>query len=244
MKKILFLGCIVWLSQSLVGSQQVPNDTEIWTVHGAAGDEHAYQSLIMLCEQCKINELKKLLLKGEIHPDRARLLENGRTLIMYAIKHRQYDVLRTLLEEGKADPNIQDKNGNTAVVHAVVKRNQKALDILLQANANVNIANEDGGTALIVAVLKNQAAIIIKLLRAKANPNLQNKAGITALIVAVNRNKDEIVAMLLKAHADPEIIAENGKSAFDYAIKNNNEVILNMLQEAMIPGLSDSEEDV
>ncbi len=282
MKKFLFLGFIAWLSQSLIGSHQLPKDilsrisanhlslrqqsaptvvvqlithnivmqqslnggVAIWKIYSAMPNGNLYRSLIEFCVQRKINELKDLLSKEEIHPDQIRLDEGGKTLIMRAMAHKQYDVLKILLEEGKADPDIKDKVGQAAIIYAVRDEDQEAVDLLLQARANVNIATP-GDTALMAAVSTKNKKIIAKLLSAKADPNLQDKIiGATALMAAVCENQDEIVAMLLKAHADPEIIAESGKSALAFAMENKNEFILKMLQDAMIPGLSDSEEDV
>ncbi len=242
MKKLLFLGFIAWLSQGLVGSQPLSNKIR-FSVHDKKAKADLYRSLASFCAHNQINELKDIL-KKEIHPDRIRISEGKYTLTIQAAKHKQYDVLKILLEEGKADPNIQDAYGNTAVMHAVDQHDQKALDILLQAHANVDVQNNKGNTALLAAIILDNQAAVIQLLRARAHVNVQNKIGRTALMVAAHRNQHEVVAMLLKAHADPEIIAKDGVSAFYFAIENENEVIFTMLQEVMTPGLSDSEEDI
>lgn len=242
MKKLIVLCSFSLASQSLLGSQQLSNKTKIVS-HDPAIDVDLYRSLIKFCKHNQINELKEILKKG-VNPDLIRTSDYGLPLITCVIKHKQYEVLSTLLEDGRANPDIPDINEDTAVSYALVAGDQKALDLLLRAKANVNVQNNKGVTALMVAVAANNLEGVIKLLHAKANVNLQNKWKKTALMIAVHEEHYNFVSMLLKAHANPEIVDEDGNDALDFALANENEDIWKMLQQAILPGLSDVEDDV
>lgn len=63
------------------------------------------------------------------------------------------DSVAYLLERG-ADINVQDKNGKTALHHAVRVRNHRLLRLLLAKGANPNIRDKDGMSALALAKKK------------------------------------------------------------------------------------------
>jgi hypothetical protein len=73
--------------------------------------------------------------------------ENGQTFVHHAVKSRNLPMLKCLLETG-ADPNIQDKFGNTALFYCYGKAHKdgETVKILLQYGANPDIANKDGLT--------------------------------------------------------------------------------------------------
>ncbi len=51
-----------------------------------------------------------------------------------------------------ADVNVQDINGNTALIHAADSCNYDAVELLLRAKANRYITNKLGETALSIAI--------------------------------------------------------------------------------------------
>lgn len=59
---------------------------------------------------------------------------------------------RYLLENG-ADPNIQDKSGKTALMHACIERaGQEVLSLLLSSGADPSLEDHNGSSALVYAV--------------------------------------------------------------------------------------------
>ena len=70
--------------------------------------------------------------------------------VIIASINESCDLIRELVARG-ADVNIQDNNGNTALIWASLHGHTAALKILIGAGADVNIHNKDGLSALDVA---------------------------------------------------------------------------------------------
>ncbi|WP_448662759.1 ankyrin repeat domain-containing protein [Sphingomonas sp. CJ20] len=94
-------------------------------------------------------------------------------LHIVAARHKDSDAtwLRALLQADDANPNIQDRAGNTPLIVAVNQGWAEGVSILLRYKANVNLANSAGETPLIRAVLNHDQAMVRQLLDAGANPD-------------------------------------------------------------------------
>lgn len=80
---------------------------------------------------------------------------------------------RLFIERG-AQLDIQDTEGNTALIHAVLKNNEPMVRLLLENGANPNVQNAVGQTALSIAKsdpVENQNKAIIELLKNPPPPN-------------------------------------------------------------------------
>jgi len=105
------------------------------------------------------NEVKRLL--NEPYIDANIKGEYGKTPLILAIENsspdggveellqrfRVTEIVKMLLDKG-ANPDIQDKWGNTALMWAAVKNNPETVQLLLDAGANPDIQDNDGWTAL------------------------------------------------------------------------------------------------
>ncbi|KAL8595595.1 hypothetical protein ACOMHN_025632 [Nucella lapillus] len=85
-----------------------------------------------------------------------RLIQRGSSVV---------DAMRTLMRCKHCDPNVMDKEGNTALIYAAKFGNVEALTILLfpppkssAKRAEVNARNREGLAALDVAIMEKQAA--------------------------------------------------------------------------------------
>lgn len=107
----------------------------------------------------------------------------------------QRNLLLKLLKAG-ADVNATDKNGVTALHHAVRFRSPTAVKVLISQGANVNQACRRNGST--------------PLHRAATQTGAPGTAGRT-------QEAHEIISLLLAAGADPAIKNKSGKSAADYA---------------------------
>ena len=68
--------------------------------------------------------------------------------IFALIRANNTQEIRKLISQDGFNVNIQDLNGNTPLIHAVMRRNQQLVQALIEAKANVNIKNGEGNTAL------------------------------------------------------------------------------------------------
>jgi hypothetical protein len=127
----------------------------------------------------------------------------GLTPLMIAVSHREYFdqdaglyrawVVHLLLEAG-ADPNLADKDGNTAML--LNRYDPDAVQYFLKAGVKIDAQNYAGETALMRAESPELANI---LLLNHANPWLRNAARETALDIAKREHNDAKVAVLTKA---------------------------------------------
>ncbi len=116
-------------------------------------------------------------------------------------RERHVDVVNVLLEKG-ADVNAKTKEGRTALMMAVLERNQMEIaKALLQRGADVNAKDEEGQTALTAAVKRDHAEVA-KLLR--------DCGAETTLIDAAQSGDLEEVWHLLKKGEDVNAKDEDG----------------------------------
>jgi ankyrin repeat protein len=109
--------------------------------------------------------------------------------------------VRSLLAK-KADVNVQQADGATAIQWAVRNNDLELTDLLIAAGANVKTPNHYGATALSLACISGNAAMIGKLLKAGADPNEQLPQGETALMMASRTGAVDAMKVLLEHGAN------------------------------------------
>lgn len=128
-----------------------------------------------------------------------------------------------------ANINLQDAQGNTALIRAVQTNNQELTKMLISAYADLNIQNIRGETALILAAKFNDLEITNLLLKAKAQLNAQDRHSNTALLWAVKQNNLSIINILIAAKANLNIQDSNGKTALFLAAEAANKKLVKIL---------------
>lgn len=88
---------------------------------------------------------------------------------MFKPQHRIRAILNTLITAG-ADLNLQDQQGNTALMWAILWGNIEAVRILLSAGVNPHLRNHDGQNALEFAQHQGRVEIA-KILMDNTPPN-------------------------------------------------------------------------
>jgi ankyrin repeat protein len=118
-----------------------------------------------------------------------------------AVQRGDAAAVRALLAK-KADVNVPQADGATALHWAVYQDDVATLDLLLKAGANVKAANQYGATAMSLAAESGKVAIVRRLLEAGADPNerLLNKE--TVLMMAARTGDVETLKVLLDRGAD------------------------------------------
>jgi ankyrin repeat protein len=161
----------------------------------------------------------------------------GNSALLVATTEKVDKIVKILLERPEINVNLQNNNGETALILAAAKRDRDArntsiVEILVERpEINVNLQNNNGETALSLAAANKQTEILNTLLKKTGiNVNLQNKKGQTALIWAASSGNRDIVQALLRR---PEINVNHrdryGYTALDFAIHKGNREILPLL---------------
>ena len=140
------------------------------------------------------------------------LIENGADInactsynccnpLMMACENNQLNAVTFLIEHG-AIVNLQDKEGQTALHHAIQPNSgfhepYEVLDYLIQNGADVNAQSNEGRTPLMKAILLSKVNIATSLIKQGANLDLQDKNGDTGLHYAVCTHSPEITNRIL-----------------------------------------------
>jgi len=164
---------------------------------------------------------------------------------MHACKNDKDNIVVNLLFY-KADPNIRDKKGQTALTYTRNIRNQQQIvRYLLKYGADPNIKDEHGNTALFYI---NDPNSIYMMINKTINPNItitnineKNNNDETALFLNIIFKNHETVKSLLENGADPNIktvksLYKNGAfkkesiTPLMYAKEHNYEKIVKILE--------------
>ncbi|MBV9216414.1 MAG: ankyrin repeat domain-containing protein [Acidobacteria bacterium] len=180
----------------------------------------------------------------------------GITPLMRAAQLDNGEVIIKLLAAGAA-PDLKDKRGRTALMHAVdYDRFFAAANLLIKADPNVTDAS--GRTPLMNAVLQQHKSALIAFITARASIaplrerarrfpkerdedlakaanfgriaiNARDQKGRTALILAVIDGNAEIVSGLLDLGVAKTIKDNEGLTALDHATRQKNADIVKLL---------------
>jgi uncharacterized protein len=110
-------------------------------------------------------------------------------------------VVKTLIQQ-KADVNVQQADGATALQWAAFRNDTALADLLLAAGADVRKANREGATPMYLASLRGSAPMLKRLLDAGANPNEAGPQGETPLMLASRAGNLDAMKVLLDHKAD------------------------------------------
>ena len=129
----------------------------------------------------------------------ARSTDNGEGALHILTRGRDIGWLGFLLARG-ARPDLQDNQGNTALIVAAQIGWTEGAEALLGRRANVNLPNNRGETPLILAVQRRDLAMVRLLVSRGADPNRTDSvAGYSALDYARRDNRAGPILRLLQA---------------------------------------------
>lgn len=80
--------------------------------------------------------------------------------------------VKRLLKYG-VDMNAMNKNGQTALMRAVIAGNNEVVEYLLNQGADISVQDDSGENALILAARLGHDEIVMRLLERGANVNAQ-----------------------------------------------------------------------
>jgi len=133
--------------------------------------------------------------------DSNMVMANQYTLLTYATKYKQYDMMRYLIHIG-ADVNKRDDRFDTPLSVAVQNNDISAVRVLIEANANPDMPDILKRTPLMYCIEKNQEPIGVYLIENGANINTTNAIGEGTLAMSMrfgrNAIKEKILEVLRK----------------------------------------------
>lgn len=149
--------------------------------------------------------------------------------LLDAVKRRDHVALKALLK-AKADVNVAQPDGATALAWAIYLDDTEAAELLLAAGAKVNTADEYGETPLTLACNNGNAALAKKLIAAGADVKASRWDGSTALMLAANSGSAEIVKLLIERGAYVNSTEQKkGQTALMWAAAEGHSEVVSLL---------------
>lgn len=142
--------------------------------------------------RCDPDVVRKLLQSGSPVDIRD---QNDRTALMYAVIDRDIPMIKMLLEEFHADPEVEMKEGGATALYFAVSGH------------------------------KPDPAVVQLLVNAGANPKRVFCDGKTMMHAAATGNNPEIMKMMAAMGVPLDATSDNGQTATDYAIEYGHENI-------------------
>ncbi|XP_037109200.1 ankyrin repeat domain-containing protein 26-like [Syngnathus acus] len=129
----------------------------------------------------------------------------------------QHNLCTNILLENKADPNLVDSDGNTALHLASSIPSLSVIILLVKHGADINVKNREGISPLTVAVQEDHIEVAEFLLKKGANVNIVDRHRRSPLMLAAANGHFDMVRLLLKYKANIELKDSRGQSAENYA---------------------------
>ncbi len=146
---------------------------------------------------------------------------NGIPLIIASVDHPEF--FRRLIQ-ARADINVTNPRGETALIVATKDGNDAAVQLLLQFRVQIDVGDRGERTALMFAAEGGQEEILRQLLIAGAATRTRDAAGNTPLHFAAQSGTPEVVRILLTAGADVNATNAAGDQPIDVAQSNPSSV--------------------
>ncbi len=144
---------------------------------------------------------------------------HNRIPLIFAIQHKNIEIIKLLLNHKDIDVNVKDNDGYTPLMAAVQQHNTEIVKLLLNhKNIDVNIQNRNGYTPLMVAVQQKNIEIIKLLLNHKnIDVNIQSRDGSTPLHYINGLDTKAVEQLLSYKNIDINVQNNNG----DTPLHNN-----------------------
>jgi uncharacterized protein len=146
----------------------------------------------------------------------------GSASVATAAKEGNFAAVKALVAQ-KADVNVAEPDGMTALHWAVRADDLPTVQLLLRAGANVNASSRYGMTPILFAAENGDPKIVAALLKAGANPNSALKEGQTALMTAARTGNVDTIQLLVETGAKVDAKEQwQGQTALMWAASQNN----------------------
>ena len=163
------------------------------------------------------------------------LCASGCTALMWAVKHKDEDMCRLLLESCAADPNSWSEAVGSAL-HQAFKDGSLNLAKLLVAYGATSIKDDARPELLLHLAVRHDdassseaAEFISAAAQVLDNMDSKDSSGRTALILAMEKGKRALCELLLEEGASPATAGPKGDSPLHLAARNNDAEMIGML---------------
>jgi len=142
--------------------------------------------------------------------------------VVDAARQGDFAGVKTLIAQ-KADVNIAEADGMTALDWAVRANDLPTVQMLIRAGANVNAASRYGMTPIHFAAQNGDPRMVAALLKAGANANSALPEGETALMTAARTGNVDSIRLLAETGAKVDAKEQwQGQTALMWAAAQNN----------------------
>ena len=158
----------------------------------------------------------------------------GCTPIYNAIIFGRVKIAEYLLSKKNIDVTFKDKEGRTALIKAVYKKNMiKVVKLLIQNGADPNETDNKGNCPLNLAIQLEHTAMVKLLLKNGANPNSLNPDayGQHPLHRVCMKGQVDVVEMLLKHGANVNVRNNDLKTPLHEAAHHGHDIIVEKLMK-------------
>jgi uncharacterized protein len=185
-------------------------------------------------EHEELREIKECIKNGaDIHKCDGGFMckTKGYTLLHWAIKVENAEILKYFLELGVDYKNVLPKEGNLLEFSSSVV-SLDILDILLSLDFSYEAKEAFLQSAAFSAAIHGNSEKIEYLLDKGANINMQNQHGSSLLHYLSSFEKNfDVFELVLQRGIDINLKDNRGKTALDLAIKKRNEKLIHYLQQ-------------
>ena len=154
------------------------------------------ENALMLATEWNRVECAKLLLEHGINPDAKNLRKGGKTALHIACILGHAEIVK-LLADNKANVNIQQTEGLTPLMCAVLRNRDLCVRHLLDAKADGNLADHEAITPAIMGCSKGSTECLKLLLEAGVDINTCDIYGGNCLTHAIKTKHWQCVDLLL-----------------------------------------------
>ena len=146
----------------------------------------------------------------------------GSGRVVDAAKAGDFAAVKALIAQ-KADVNVPEADGMTALHWAVRANDLTTVQMLIRAGANVNAASRYGLTPLLFAAQNGEPKVVAALVKAGANPNAAMPEGETPLMAAARTGSVDSIKLLVETGAKVGAREQwQGQTALMWAASQNN----------------------
>lgn len=153
-------------------------------------------------------------------------------LLINSVRLKLYSFVHYMLSHSSIDINLQDDDGNTALLLAIKNIDNISIHLLDAPAINVNLQDIHLNAPIHIAMLTRQVDVLNKLVKNPTlNVNILDKNNRTPLMLMCLQNNNDFISLLLNTGRVlvSEPIDDMNKNAIDYAIESGNDKICNNL---------------